>query len=50
MAQGGAPQDLEMGNVRTPDRVTSPAAEANGNGYQATNGGDAMSAFYAEVR
>jgi hypothetical protein len=50
MAQGGAPQDLEMGNIRTPDRVTSPTTGANGNGYSGGNGTDAMTAFYSEVR
>ena len=51
LAQGGAPQDLEMGNVRTPDRITSPTTGTNGSGYPpAGNGTDAMSAFYAEVR
>lgn len=39
-----------MGNLRTPDRVTSPTAGANGNAYVAGNGTDAMAAFYAEVR
>ena len=51
MAQGGAPQDLEMGNIRTPDHVTSPTTGTNGNGYPAAgNGTDAMTAFYSEVR
>ncbi|KIP09497.1 hypothetical protein PHLGIDRAFT_22874 [Phlebiopsis gigantea 11061_1 CR5-6] len=38
-----------MGNLRTPDRVTSPTAGANGNAYVAGNGTDAMAAFYAEI-
>lgn len=38
-----------MGNIRQPDRITSPISPANGNGYGLSNGADAMSAFYAEV-
>ncbi|GJE87191.1 t-SNARE [Phanerochaete sordida] len=48
-AQGGAPQDVEMGNIRQPDYVTSPTNQSYGNGYGQTNGVDAMSAFYTEI-
>jgi len=48
-ATGGAPQDLEMGNVRQPDYVSPPTSAAYGNGHGASNGVDAMSAFYTEI-
>ena len=50
MAQGGAPQDLEMGNIRTPERITSPTSGTNGHGFSAMDGVDPMTAFYTEVR
>lgn len=39
-----------MGNLRTPDRVTSPTNGTNGTAYATGNGTDAMAAFYTEVR
>ncbi|EKM55383.1 uncharacterized protein PHACADRAFT_255972 [Phanerochaete carnosa HHB-10118-sp] len=47
--QGGAPQDLEMGNIQQPDLISPPTSAAYGNGYGMSNGADAMSAFYTEI-
>jgi len=44
--QAGPQQDLEMGGMGTPDRITSPPV--NGNGVPG-NGMDAMAAFYTEI-
>lgn len=48
-AQGGAPQDVEMGNIRQPEYITPPSNQAYGNGYGQANGVDPMSAFYTEI-